>query len=134
MLQVGVMANTHPAPGTDLTRMVDEVIAEAQQAERCGFDSFFLTEHHQEPSGYFPSPLPLAPEITVSHASLLVADQVQPGAEPTTTDPDPPEAGTGWLCGDRLNSHCVPDCVTRTFTAFSVIWPDRLVIAGFAEA
>src|SRR5712691_5603209 len=63
MIQFGVMANTHPAPGTDLTRMVDEVIAEAQQAERCGFDSFFLTEHHQEPSGYFPSPLPLAAAI-----------------------------------------------------------------------
>jgi alkanesulfonate monooxygenase SsuD/methylene tetrahydromethanopterin reductase-like flavin-dependent oxidoreductase (luciferase family) len=55
MIQFGVMANTHPAPGADLTRMVDEVIAEAQQAERVGFDSFFLTEHHQEPSGYFPS-------------------------------------------------------------------------------
>jgi alkanesulfonate monooxygenase SsuD/methylene tetrahydromethanopterin reductase-like flavin-dependent oxidoreductase (luciferase family) len=60
MIQFGVMANTHPAPGTDLTRMVDELITEAQQAERAGFDSFFLTEHHQEPSGYFPSPLPLA--------------------------------------------------------------------------
>ena len=72
MIQFGVMANTHPAPGTDLTRMVDEVIAEAQQAERCGFDSFFLTEHHQEPSGYFPSPLPLAAAIAARTSRIRI--------------------------------------------------------------
>lgn len=54
MIKFGVIANTHPLPGTDLQRMVDELIAEAQQAERYGFDSFFVTEHHQEPGGYFP--------------------------------------------------------------------------------
>ena len=59
MIKFGVMANCHPLPGTDLPGMVDELIAEAQQAERSGFDSFFVTEHHQEPGGYFPSPLPL---------------------------------------------------------------------------
>lgn len=59
MIQFGVISNSHPAPGTDLPRMVDEMIAEAQEAERSGFDSFFVTEHHQEPSGYLPSPLPL---------------------------------------------------------------------------
>src|SRR2546425_3819592 len=72
MIQFGVMANTHPAPGTDLTRMVDEVIAEAQQAERCGFDSFSLTEHHQEPSGYFPSPLPLAAAIAARTSRIRI--------------------------------------------------------------
>jgi alkanesulfonate monooxygenase SsuD/methylene tetrahydromethanopterin reductase-like flavin-dependent oxidoreductase (luciferase family) len=70
MIQFGVMANTHPAPGTDLTRMVDELIAEAQQAERAGFDSFFLTEHHQEPSGYFPSPLPLAAALAARTSTI----------------------------------------------------------------
>ncbi len=54
MIKFGVMGNSHPAAGADLTRLVDEMIAEAQQAERCGFDSFFTTEHHQEP-GYLPS-------------------------------------------------------------------------------
>ncbi len=73
MIQFGVMANTHPAPGTDLTQMVDEVIAEAQQAERCGFDSFFLTEHHQEASGYLPSPLPLAAAIAARKACAEAA-------------------------------------------------------------
>jgi probable F420-dependent oxidoreductase len=70
MIQFGVMANTHPAPGTDLTGMVDELIAEAQQAERAGFDSFFLTEHHQEPSGYLPSPLPLAAALAARTSTI----------------------------------------------------------------
>ncbi|HYR70579.1 MAG TPA: LLM class flavin-dependent oxidoreductase [Candidatus Acidoferrum sp.] len=70
MIQFGVMANTHPAPGTDLTRMVDELITEAQQAERSGFDSFFLTEHHQEPSGYFPSPLPLVAALAARTSTI----------------------------------------------------------------
>ena len=51
MIQFGVMSNSHPAPGTDLTRLWEEMSAEAQQAERSGFDSFFVTEHHQEPAG-----------------------------------------------------------------------------------
>ena len=72
MIQFGVMANTHPLPGADLTRMVDEVIAEAQHAERCGFDSFFLTEHHQEPAGYFPSPLPLAAAIAARTSTIRI--------------------------------------------------------------
>ena len=72
MIHFGVMANTHPEPGTDLTQMVDEVIAEAQQAERCGFDSFFLTEHHQEASGYLPSPLPLAAAIAARTSRIRI--------------------------------------------------------------
>jgi probable F420-dependent oxidoreductase len=70
MIQFGVMANTHPAPGTDLPQMVDELIIEAQQAERAGFDSFFLTEHHQEPSGYLPSPLPLAAALAARTSTI----------------------------------------------------------------
>ena len=72
MIKFGVMANTHPLSGTDLTRMVDEVIAEAQHAERCGFDSFFLTEHHQEPAGYLPSPLPLAAAIAARTSTIRI--------------------------------------------------------------
>jgi probable F420-dependent oxidoreductase len=72
MIQFGVMANTHPLAGTDLTSMVDEVIAEAQQAERCGFDSFFLTEHHQEPAGYLPSPLPLAAAVAARTSTIRI--------------------------------------------------------------
>ena len=59
MIKFGVMSNSHPASAADLSRLVDEMVVEAQQAEKYGFDSFFVTEHHQEPSGYLPSPLPL---------------------------------------------------------------------------
>jgi len=69
MIKFGVMGNSHPAPGADLTRVVDEMMAEAQQAERCGFDSFFTTEHHQEP-GYFPSPLPLLTAIAARTSTI----------------------------------------------------------------
>ncbi len=69
MIKFGVMGNSHPAAGADLTGLVDEMIAEAQQAERCGFDSFFTTEHHQEP-GYFPSPLPLLTAIAARTSTI----------------------------------------------------------------
>lgn len=70
MIQFGVMANSHPLPGTDLRRLVAEMIAEAQQAERSGFDSFFVTEHHQEPAGYLPSPLPLLAALAARTSSI----------------------------------------------------------------
>lgn len=72
MIKFGVMANNHPAPGTNLPTMVDELIAEAQQAERSGFDSFLVTEHHQEPAGYLPSPFPLVAAIAARTSTLRV--------------------------------------------------------------
>lgn len=70
MIKFGVMSNSHPAPGTDLTRLVEEMSAEARQAERYGFDSFFVTEHHQEPAGYFPSPLPLLAALAARTSTI----------------------------------------------------------------
>ena len=37
-----------PPAGEHLDRLVDQIIEQAQQAERYGFDSFLLTEHHQQ--------------------------------------------------------------------------------------
>jgi probable F420-dependent oxidoreductase len=70
MIKFGVMSNNQPMPGADLPRMVDELIAEAQQAERHGFDSFFTTEHHQEPAGYFPSPLVLLAALATRTSTI----------------------------------------------------------------
>lgn len=38
----------NPPRGEHLDRCIDEVIAEAQQAEASGFDSCFFGEHHQD--------------------------------------------------------------------------------------
>jgi alkanesulfonate monooxygenase SsuD/methylene tetrahydromethanopterin reductase-like flavin-dependent oxidoreductase (luciferase family) len=47
----------NPPRGEQLDRCIDEVIAEAQQAETSGFDSCFFGEHHQDKDGFLPSPL-----------------------------------------------------------------------------
>jgi alkanesulfonate monooxygenase SsuD/methylene tetrahydromethanopterin reductase-like flavin-dependent oxidoreductase (luciferase family) len=43
-----------------MTRVIDEIMAEAQAAEASGWDGCFLTEHHQQEDGYLPNPLLLA--------------------------------------------------------------------------
>ena len=70
MIKFGVMSNSHPASASDLSRLVDEMVVEAQQAETYGFDSFFVTEHHQEPSGYLPSPLPLLAALAARTSTI----------------------------------------------------------------
>ena len=70
MIKFGVMSNSHPASAADLPRLVDEMVVEAQQAEKYGFDSFFVTEHHQEPSGYLPSPLPLLAALAARTSAI----------------------------------------------------------------
>ncbi len=70
MIKFGVMSNSHPASAADLSRLVDEMVVEAQQAEKYGFDSFFVTEHHQEPSGYLPSPLPLLAALAARTSTI----------------------------------------------------------------
>ena len=46
-----------------------------------------------------PFPLPLAPEVTVSHAALLLAVQAQPVPLDTVTVPVPPAAAIEALLG-----------------------------------
>jgi hypothetical protein len=43
--------------------------------------------------------LPLAPEVTVIHAALLLAVQAHPAAVETVELPEPPEADTDALVG-----------------------------------
>ena len=40
--------------------LVDEIAAEAQAAEVAGFHGVFVSEHHQRPDNFFPSPIVLA--------------------------------------------------------------------------
>ena len=46
-----------------------------------------------------PFPLPLAPEVTVTHAALLLAVQAQPLPADTATVPVPPDAAIEELVG-----------------------------------
>ena len=61
MLPVGYLPCTQDPPsGTNMGRVIDEIIAEAQAVEASGWDGCFLTEHHQQEDGYLPNPLLLA--------------------------------------------------------------------------
>ena len=61
-----------PPAGEHMDRLVDQIIEQAQQAERYGFDSFLLTEHHQQPDGYLPSPLTMAAAIAAKTSRIKV--------------------------------------------------------------
>jgi hypothetical protein len=49
-----------------------------------------------------PAPLPLAPDVTVSHAALLLAVQAQPLGAVTVTVPLPPLAAIDWLADESV--------------------------------
>jgi alkanesulfonate monooxygenase SsuD/methylene tetrahydromethanopterin reductase-like flavin-dependent oxidoreductase (luciferase family) len=61
MLPVGYLPCTQDPPhGRNISRVIDEIVAEAQAAESSGWDGCFITEHHQQEDGYLPSPLLVA--------------------------------------------------------------------------
>jgi len=58
--------------GGDLGRLFEEVCAEAQVAEECGFDACLIGEHHQQPVGYITSPLIMAAALAARTRQLRV--------------------------------------------------------------
>jgi alkanesulfonate monooxygenase SsuD/methylene tetrahydromethanopterin reductase-like flavin-dependent oxidoreductase (luciferase family) len=61
MLPVGYLPCTQDPPDArNMTRVLDEILAEAEAAEANGWDGCFITEHHQQPDGYLPNPLLMA--------------------------------------------------------------------------
>jgi probable F420-dependent oxidoreductase len=65
-----------PPRGEHLERAIDEVVAEAQLAEACGFDSCFFGEHHQDRDGFLPSPLIVATAVAAQTRRLNVGTSV----------------------------------------------------------
>src|SRR5438094_5207088 len=65
-----------PPRGEHIARGIDEVIAEAQLAESCGFDSCFFGEHHQDTDGFLPSPLIVATAVAARTRTLRVGTSV----------------------------------------------------------
>jgi hypothetical protein len=63
--------------------------------ERCDAVGFAATSNVVNPS-----PLPLAPPVTVIHAALLTADHEQPSGAVTDVDPLAVLAPTVWLVGE----------------------------------
>jgi probable F420-dependent oxidoreductase len=66
----------NPPRGEHLDRCIDEVIAEAQLAEECGFDACFFGEHHQDNDGFLPSPLIVATAVAAQTRRLHVGTSV----------------------------------------------------------
>ena len=66
----------NPPRGEHLDRCIDEVIAEAQLAEECGFDACFFGEHHQDKDGFLPSPLIVATAVAAQTRRLKVGTSV----------------------------------------------------------
>src|SRR5437870_8235039 len=65
-----------PPRGEHIDRCIDEVIAEAQLAESCGFDSCFFGEHHQDTDGFLPSHLSVATTVAARSRTLRVGTSV----------------------------------------------------------
>jgi alkanesulfonate monooxygenase SsuD/methylene tetrahydromethanopterin reductase-like flavin-dependent oxidoreductase (luciferase family) len=77
MIHVGYLACTQDPPsGANMTRVIDETIAEAQVAEASGWDSCFISEHHQQADGYLPNPLLMAGLIGMRTQRLTVGTSV----------------------------------------------------------
>src|SRR3989304_141830 len=76
-VKFGVIACTQRPPrGEHMDVLFDEIVEEARQAERYGFDSMMFPEHPQQPDGFFPSPLMLAAAVAAQTKRLKVGTAV----------------------------------------------------------
>jgi alkanesulfonate monooxygenase SsuD/methylene tetrahydromethanopterin reductase-like flavin-dependent oxidoreductase (luciferase family) len=77
MPRVGYLPCTQDPPsGANMTRVIDEIIAEAQMAEASGWDGCFISEHHQQADGYLPNPLLMAGLVGMRTQRLTVGTSV----------------------------------------------------------
>ncbi len=77
-------------------------------------------------------PLPVPPEVTLSHVALLVALQGQPVADDTATVPVPPAAEAFAEDGEIDGKHGAPSCVSVNVLPPIVSDPARAALEGLA--
>jgi hypothetical protein len=70
-----------------------------------------------------PLPEPLAPLVTVTHVSVVVADQAQPVGAVTEIVPGSPAAATDCDTGEIAYVQATPGCVTEK------VWPPTVIVA-----
>ena|SRR5205809_16919 len=80
-----------------------------------------------------PLPFPLAPEVMVSHVTLLEVVQLQPELEVTCTVPVSDALGCVRLCGEIVYAHVVPDCFTVNVSPATLIVPVRSPVVMLLE-
>jgi alkanesulfonate monooxygenase SsuD/methylene tetrahydromethanopterin reductase-like flavin-dependent oxidoreductase (luciferase family) len=80
----GYLACQQVPDATRRATLVDEIVAEAQLAEAVGYRSVFVSEHHQRPDNFFPSPLILATVLAreTAHIDVGVGVAVLPLYQP----------------------------------------------------
>ena len=76
--------------------------------------------------------MPVAPEVIVIHASLLVAVQPHPVGALTVTMPEAPDVAAVVELGESVETHGTPTCVTVKVCPPIVIVPVREVEPALA--
>ena len=70
-------------------------------------------------------PVPLAPDVTVSHDALLLAVHPHPLVAVMVTEPVPPADGSDWQFAESAYEQESADCVTVNVPPAIVIVPVR---------
>ena len=101
---VGVSANVQVAAACETVKVCEAIVSVPVRVEAFGLAATL------KPT--VPSPLPLAPLVTVIQLLLLEADHGQPAGDVTFVDPVLPAAGADRLFDEMANVHPTPACVT----------------------
>jgi alkanesulfonate monooxygenase SsuD/methylene tetrahydromethanopterin reductase-like flavin-dependent oxidoreductase (luciferase family) len=63
-------------PGPSFDQLYDDALRHAEQAERAGFDGFWVSEHHLSPDGYLPSPLVVLSAVAARTRSIELGTNI----------------------------------------------------------
>lgn len=75
-MKIGLSVATQPGPGEQPAALVDRLITQVRHADRWGFETCVFTEHHQQPEGYFPSPLVIMGALSTITSRIRLATAV----------------------------------------------------------